>query len=241
MRPISFLALLFFVSIFSGQASAYDPNAHRAVRLTDVPNLVLSNNKMTTARRVAPIPQMSCVGGHCNVAYMPTTMQCQNTGHNGVDVTWKCTADMHPGYKLGETNVVCEGFNYPEDPFILAGSCGVEYRLEQNLLYVQPPLQTTTTTITSAPMYHTRSYYDDGFGVFFFCVIVLICIIALCNCPAGGTVHHTYGNPYYSTPPIIVGSGFSAPSRTFVTTTTSSAGSALASATSSAFANTKRR
>jgi hypothetical protein len=26
--------------------------------------------------------------------------------------------------------VACEGYDYPEDPYILAGSCGLEYTLE---------------------------------------------------------------------------------------------------------------
>jgi len=31
---------------------------------------------------------------------------------------------------LGSVNVLCEGYDYPEDPYILAGSCGLEYTLE---------------------------------------------------------------------------------------------------------------
>ncbi len=27
-------------------------------------------------------------------------------------------------------SVACEGYDYPEDPYILAGSCGLEYTLE---------------------------------------------------------------------------------------------------------------
>jgi len=30
---------------------------------------------------------------------------------------------------LGATDVICEGYDSPEDPYILKGSCGVEYRL----------------------------------------------------------------------------------------------------------------
>merc|ERR1719370_1231452 len=29
-----------------------------------------------------------------------------------------------------EQRVVCEGYDYPDDPYILAGSCGLEYTLE---------------------------------------------------------------------------------------------------------------
>merc|ERR1712166_1533432 len=33
-------------------------------------------------------------------------------------------------YRFGETTVVCEGYDYPDDPYILTGSCSVEYTLE---------------------------------------------------------------------------------------------------------------
>jgi hypothetical protein len=33
-------------------------------------------------------------------------------------------------YRLGSVSVACEGYDYPEDPYILAGSCGLEYTLE---------------------------------------------------------------------------------------------------------------
>jgi len=32
--------------------------------------------------------------------------------------------------RFGSVVVICEGYNYPDDPYILAGSCGMEYTLE---------------------------------------------------------------------------------------------------------------
>jgi hypothetical protein len=29
--------------------------------------------------------------------------------------------------------VVCEGYDYPDDPFILKGSCGLEYTLDYTM------------------------------------------------------------------------------------------------------------
>merc|ERR1719166_15103 len=37
---------------------------------------------------------------------------------------------MEGAVRLGRVEVVCEGYDYPEDDFILAGSCGLEYSLE---------------------------------------------------------------------------------------------------------------
>ena len=44
-------------------------------------------------------------------------------------IQWTCTASLPIDFKLGSTDVICEGYSSPEDPFILKGSCGVEYRL----------------------------------------------------------------------------------------------------------------
>lgn len=32
---------------------------------------------------------------------------------------------MDNAYRFGSVDVVCEGYDYPEDPYTLKGSCGV--------------------------------------------------------------------------------------------------------------------
>ncbi|EQL34626.1 hypothetical protein BDFG_03577 [Blastomyces dermatitidis ATCC 26199] len=58
-------------------------------------------------------------------------MRCINQGHDydENDVQWTCTAQLPPEFKLGSTDVICEGYRDKEDPWVLKGSCGVEYRL----------------------------------------------------------------------------------------------------------------
>ena len=73
---------------------------------------------------------MKCVGGDAKGLYTPDYLHCKaldSTG--GDDISWACTASLPPYFKLGATDVLCEGYNYPDDPYILRGSCGVEYRL----------------------------------------------------------------------------------------------------------------
>ncbi len=36
---------------------------------------------------------------------------------------------MPKKYKFGKLSVSCEGYAYPEDPYILAGSCGVSEKI----------------------------------------------------------------------------------------------------------------
>jgi hypothetical protein len=38
---------------------------------------------------------------------------------------WECKADLNKAVKFGELKVSCEGYDYPNDEYILAGSCGV--------------------------------------------------------------------------------------------------------------------
>lgn len=58
-------------------------------------------------------------------------MRCKNSGsdYDENSIQWTCTASLPDEFKLGSTDVICEGYDYPEDPYILKGSCGVEYRL----------------------------------------------------------------------------------------------------------------
>lgn len=38
---------------------------------------------------------------------------------------WECKTDMDNSYRFGKVEVTCEGYDYPDDPYILRGSCGV--------------------------------------------------------------------------------------------------------------------
>ncbi|XP_072526191.1 store-operated calcium entry-associated regulatory factor [Salminus brasiliensis] len=102
-----------------------------AVLLRDVQALTLYKGRNTAARRTSPIPQLQCVGGSAGCgSFVPEVVQCQNKGWDGVDVQWECKADMDNWYRFGRVEVSCEGFNSPDDPYVLQGSCGLEYTLE---------------------------------------------------------------------------------------------------------------
>lgn len=104
-----------------------------AVLLTKVKTLTLRAGRQTSARRTAPIPQLKCVGGNARAhAGVMDAMRCTNVGndYDGDDVQWTCTANLPSEFKLGSTEVLCEGYDSPDDPYVLKGSCGVEYRLQ---------------------------------------------------------------------------------------------------------------
>ncbi len=119
------------------------------VKLSDVQVLTLYHGKMTNGRRSSPVPQLKCVGGTAGCrAFTPQAsillsfeqissynapvvicqiqvVQCYNRGWDGNDIQWECKTDMDNAYRFGQISVSCEGYSYPDDPYILKGSCGV--------------------------------------------------------------------------------------------------------------------
>lgn len=100
------------------------------VLLQDVKAITLHQGRMTNGRRSSPVPQLNCVGGSAKHRFQPQTVQCINQGSDGHDVQWECKADMDNAYRFGNIQVSCEGYDSPYDPYILKGSCGLEYTID---------------------------------------------------------------------------------------------------------------
>lgn len=104
-----------------------------AILLSNVQTLTLRANRLTTSRRLPPVPQLTCTGPSKYIceSYTIETMRCTNAGfdYDEEDVQWTCTAPLPPEFKLGSTDVVCEGYRNADDKWVLKGSCGVEFRL----------------------------------------------------------------------------------------------------------------
>jgi hypothetical protein len=100
----------------------------KKVLLSHVQTLTLNDGQKTSGRRNAPLPQLECRGQNCR-KWKPAAVQCFNRGTDGVDVQWECKAEMPAGFSFGQTEVSCEGYDYPDDPYILRGSCQLGYQL----------------------------------------------------------------------------------------------------------------
>ncbi|KFP76374.1 Store-operated calcium entry-associated regulatory factor, partial [Acanthisitta chloris] len=100
------------------------------VLLREVQALTLRRGQYTTARRTAALPQLQCTGGSAGCAHVPEVVQCYNKGWDGYDVQWQCKADLDNAYRFGQIEVSCEGYDYPDDPYILRGSCSLLFSLE---------------------------------------------------------------------------------------------------------------
>jgi hypothetical protein len=77
----------------------------KGVRLEDVQAITLHRGKKTTSRRAGAVLQLKCLGG-CE--YEPDTVQCVNVGSDGMDVQWRCEADLPRDVKFAHTQVTCE-------------------------------------------------------------------------------------------------------------------------------------
>lgn len=103
-----------------------------AVLLSKIASLTLRSGRSTTSRRVPPAPQLQCTGpaNVCSL-YAVDTMRCKNEGadYDENNIQWACSASLPEEFKLGSTDVTCEGYESSDDPYVLKGSCGVEYRL----------------------------------------------------------------------------------------------------------------
>ncbi|CAG8597229.1 3364_t:CDS:10 [Acaulospora morrowiae] len=144
MKIYQLLAPLFY---FYGSSEALKED--KKVLLADVKTITFYRGKLTTGRRNEPIRQMQCVGGDACHEFVPDVVQCTNVGSDGTgqfceksfempgstnilsfqDTNWRCDAELPKSLKFGPITVSCEGYNYPEDPYILRGSCGLEYTL----------------------------------------------------------------------------------------------------------------
>ncbi|KAH8923615.1 DUF1183-domain-containing protein [Atractiella rhizophila] len=107
----------------------------RRIPLDNLSALTLYSDRMTTARRGDPIPQLTCEGKYCSY-FTPDIVQCSNQGSSSPgNVEWKCEADLPESLSFSRIEVSCEGWDSSSDPYVLAGSCGLTYSLKPNPHY----------------------------------------------------------------------------------------------------------
>ena len=185
----------------------------------DIEVITLRAGSYTEGRRSLRIPQLLAVDAPPDVAWRADSVQCTNVGWDGRDVQWRCeTHDMPSDLKFGRMEVNCEGYESPDDEYVLEGSCGLEYELLRNR-----PVPTTHYTYESSPPF---THKDTAA---FFLVIALIAAAATiyifvswvleCCCNSArrvathtdvygdtSTVYHTGPPPvvYARSPPVVV-------------------------------------
>ena len=148
--------------------------AHEQVSIRRVGALTLQTGRLTTGRRAAPVSQLTCRGANC--WHAPSTVRCANAGWDGKDVQWDCTAELDSAVRFGRLNVQCEGYAFPDDPNILAGSCGLEYTLDS----------TGSGGSARRPSHGGSSDSEGSFGGLAV-LVVLFCLMSSCGGGGGSS------------------------------------------------------
>lgn len=124
----AFCAFVAFSVCFLG-AQAHARGWQHPERLQTIDTLVFRDGEWAWRDRSRDVPALSCVGSTCPHDAKPRTVTCRNTGWDGTDVTWQCSAELPVGVTLGTSDVICEGWDSPEDSRIRTSSCSLEYTL----------------------------------------------------------------------------------------------------------------
>jgi hypothetical protein len=168
-----------FITLTPGATAS----AHDKVPIREVTSLLLHRGKITTGRRTPPVPQISCIS---NCRDTPDTIYCSNVGHDGKDVIWECKSDP-AGAVLHDMNVQCEGYDYPDDPYILKGSCGIEFRM---------------ASPKSSPRYSTDDPEPNPMNAIIFLLILMALVSCITSDGGGSTSYRTsYSSPGYCSSP----------------------------------------
>ncbi|RLW08923.1 hypothetical protein DV515_00002617 [Chloebia gouldiae] len=123
--------------------------------------------------RPASVPQLQCTGGSAGCSHVPEVVQCYNKGWDGYDVQWQCKADLENAYRFGQMEVSCEGYDYPDDPYILRGSCSLLFKLE---LTAEGERKVKNSGSFGYSYYQSRKdYSDSGSGAI---VVIVLLVLA---------------------------------------------------------------
>lgn len=184
MRSTSVFLVLLCVALWLPSTLAWGSSQDK-VLLEKVTAITLEEGRMTNSRRVSPVQQLECVGGSAGCyGYRPSVVQCVNVGFDGYNVQWECKAEMDSKYRFGHLDVSCEGYDYPEDPYVLRGSCGLRYKLD----FTEEGYRSRDSGHRNPgyDTYHSESYSrSSGFGIgtlIQLCIIgvIIYCVLGSC-------------------------------------------------------------
>lgn len=164
------VAKIFLISVFCNLFYLNLVNTQR-VKLSDIESLTFHKDRLTTGRRLRPVSQLKCDSKLRLISYsncykfQPSVVQCYNRGHDSQTVRWECKADLDKLVKFSVLKVSCEGYDYKNDPYVLFGSCGLEYSLE-----IKPSKNFNE-------YYHTRDLYETNKLSNFLTLLIMIVIV----------------------------------------------------------------
>jgi len=123
--------------------SSAPPTGDRILQ-TDVKMLKFKAGEYAVNTRTnEDIPRLSCAYNPLgDDSRLPTSVTCRNKGlDDRGNIIWKCEAEMDKSLEFDNLQVSCEGYDFPGDKYIRAGSCALTYTLklaEEERHYHQP-------------------------------------------------------------------------------------------------------
>lgn len=100
----------------------------------DIKIILLEAHKLADRAYTNVQEQLQCVGGSAisKTKYYPTQVQCVNVAVDDLgNVNWICKpVGMHKDVKITTSRVSFEGWDYPGDKYVRAGSAVVRYELD---------------------------------------------------------------------------------------------------------------
>jgi len=163
----------------------------KRIHFNDIRALTFRKGVYSTSRRLAPVPQLKCFGGPCH-EFDINTIQCRNIGHDGQLPQWECkTPDLSTRVKIDTHEVVCEGYEHTGDPYVLHGSCGLEYSLKRVDDHHEHTPRTTSY------VHHNSKSRDHGWvGIFLTIAVFAFALHALTSrCGVSSVPENTYCRP----------------------------------------------
>jgi SOCE-associated regulatory factor of calcium homoeostasis len=144
------------------------------VFLRSITALAFSENARARSRRGRGHPQLACVGGSAagyfwSTDVYPRVVQCANIGWDGASIQWSCNAALRTDLVFGDTVVVCEGYDFPGDQYVLRGSCRLEYTLNYATFRVSALHIVYGSVLTVAMLwvyYYSRIWAGSGIEKF---------------------------------------------------------------------------
>lgn len=168
MRTCLFFLILQMLMVWQ-EVRAIRSKEH-AIHMNDVRSLTFHKNQYTTARRVEPLNQLLCIGGsaHPQSRNDVNGVTCENKGFDGKHYRWRCELlPPQSGLAIRQPRISCEGYDTIDDPYILIGSCSLQYKLDS--------VVDATSTSTSTNYYSMKRTQP----IKFYLVLVLLFSVAV--------------------------------------------------------------
>lgn len=146
-------------------------SADDKILLSNVKRVVGIQGKYVQHRRVHRARlQLQRIGGNAPLNKEPHTIVCDHTEYGD----WECSAELSKTVQLGNTQVVCEGYNHPGDLFVLKDSCAIEYELVRKHTTYDQSTGTGTQTNTDG------GTLSSAFVILFMLLLCIIIVSVVC-------------------------------------------------------------